>query len=975
MPDARAPSVYTIPIYRSFSDALVTGVLAQHGNDRLSLAQGVILVPNNRAARAITDGFVRRAERGLLLPRIIAIGDAGETPGLGIEDALEYLPPAVDALTRQMILARSIQQERAVARTPVSAAEAIRLAGELGGVIDELIAEDKTVADLRTLDVEGLAVHWETSLALFATVIERWPEELSRLGAIDLPERRNRLLRGLARRWRDAPPTSFVIAAGVTSAAPAIAELLGTVARLPHGSVVLPGFDLTSPDPEWQAIVGDDDHRGIESHPQHHLALLLSRMKVARKEVRNWRWGDGRPTRTGRRRVVANAFVPAAFTDKWVGLPGHLRALPGVRIAEFASVADEAQGIAIALREAVEVLGRTAALVTPDRVLAARVAAHLQRWNILADDSAGRPLSRTPAGTLLQAVAQLGVERFAPVALLAVLKHPLVSSGEGRASWLDGVRTLDRALRGPRPAAGLAGIEAFLRAPGRDDARDAKLRGDALDWWGAQAPRFGAFEQAFAAARPRLGDLLAAIFALVEDLSGDAAWRGPDGRCAAQLIADLAARADVGPADFAHDDIMPLLRLMMDAQAIRPPQGGHPRVAIYGLIEARLQSADLTILGGLNEGVWPGVATTDPWLSPMVRRKLGLADPDRRVGLAAHDFGTALGAAEVLLTRAERDATAATNPSRFVLRLDAMTGGLARDTRLPALAVAIDANPGRAQPVAKPAPVPPVADRPKRISVTRVDRLKADPFAFYAQSMLRLSQLDRIDGELSPAWKGTAVHAVFDAWTRHDDFDPARLRGRIDRLLAGAGIHPLVRVLWRARIAEAVDWIAAEVVEARIAGRVPLKSEVEGTIELAGIRLTGKADRIDRLADGALAIIDYKTGAPPKPKWVEAGYAMQLGLLAAIARRGGFPEVAGEVGALEYWSLRKDGDVFGKISTPVAKGEVADAFIARAEAVFAEAAATWLTGDAPFVAKLNDAYAPYTEYDQLMRLEEWYASE
>ena len=977
MPDpGRSPKVFSIPVYRSFADALVTGLLAQHGRDRMTLARGMILVPNNRAIRAVTDAFVRRAEQGLLLPRIVAIGDAGEAPGVALDGADSDIPPAVDPLTRRMILARLVQQERSLAGQRVGAAEAVRLATELGGTLDELIAEDRTPADLRALDVgPELAGHWQKSLDLFATVIERWPEELAKLGRIDLPERRNRLLRGVANQWRENPPAHFVIAAGVTSSARAITDLLAVVARMPQGSVILPGLDLASPDAEWDAIAGDEKIAAIETHPQHHLRLLLDRIGVARAEVVRWRWGDGKPRKAVRGRAVSNAFAPARFTSKWIALPPPQRSLKGVRLATFSAPADEAQGIAIALREALETPARTAALVTPDRGLAGRVGAHLRRWGIEADDSAGQPLAAMPVGVLIQAIAALGVERFAPTALLAVLKHPLVRSGDARLPWLDGVRRLDRALRGPRPAPGLIGLAAWLRS-GTD--RERPVRDRATEWWTETAPLFASFEAAFASPHASFGDLLAAIRALLETLGGETVWAGPAGRCAADLFADLESRHTLGPADFALDDLLPLLRQLFGETAIRPPQGGHPRISIYGLIEARLQQADLLVLGGLNEGSWPAATAADPWLSPRVRRELTLADPERRVGLAAHDLASALGAGEVLLTRAIRDARSATIASRFLLRLDAMTSDLDRDERLPALATAIDANSGLAEPVHQPAPSPPVAERPRRISVTEVDRLKADPYAFYARAMLRLSPLDAVDADPGPAWRGSAVHDVLDKWMREDALHPDKLLPRIEALLNDPGVHPLVRTLWQPRLVEACEWVATRIATSRAEDRrEPIKSEIKGSATIAGIELSGIADRIDRLDDGRLAIVDYKTGSAPSGKAVAAGYSMQLGLLAAIAERGGFPEIEGQAGEFEYWSLTKNGDAFGKASSPVGgRAPIAkDDFVAHAIAIFTKAAERWLTGGDAFTAKLVPQYAPYEDYDQLMRRDEWYGRE
>jgi ATP-dependent helicase/nuclease subunit B len=302
-----------------------------------------------------------------------------------------------------------------------------------------------------------------------------------------------------------------------------------------------------------------------------------------------------------------------------------------------------------------------------------------------------------------------------------------------------------------------------------------------------------------------------------------------------------------------------------------------------------------------------------------------------------------------------------------------MTGGVTRDTRLERLVGALD-DPGEVDPADRPHPRPPAELRPKRISVTSVDRLKADPFAFYAQSMLGLRRLDAIDADHSAAWKGTAVHKVLEEWLRQDDCTPEALVPRAEALLRSATIHPMLRALWAPRLLEAIKWIEEEGRTDRAEGRRPLKAEISGETHIGAVTVHGKADRIDVLADGGLAIVDYKTGKAPAQKAVDAGFALQLGLLGLIARAGGFPDVVGEPEAHEYWSLTKDRDKFGKRVCPDRKMGAAD-FLAHAEANFRDAAAAWLTGNEPFTAKLNPAYAPYGDYDQLMRLEEWYGRE
>jgi ATP-dependent helicase/nuclease subunit B len=357
-------------------------------------------------------------------------------------------------------------------------------------------------------------------------------------------------------------------------------------------------------------------------------------------------------------------------------------------------------------------------------------------------------------------------------------------------------------------------------------------------------------------------------------------------------------------------------------------------------------------------------------LAPKIRANLGVPGLEFRTGLAAHDFASALGAPNVLITRARRDNKAPTVASRFWLRLQAMTGGLPHDTRLERLARDLD-DVGRPVPVERPAPSPSVEQRPKRISVTSVDRLKADPFAFYAQAMLKLRRIDPVDADHSAAWKGTAVHKVLQQWLEEDDCTPGRLEARAEALLRDAVIHPMLRALWQPRLMEAIRWIAELEAKNRERGRRPLKAEIKGQTVIAGVTVQGTADRIDKLADGSLAIVDYKTGQPPKQAAVDAGFALQLGLLGLIAQAGGFEGVGGSPSAHEYWSLTKDRDKFGKIMCPDAKMGSSD-FLEHARRNFVAAAQKWLTGDEPFTAKLNPAYAPYGDYDQLMRLEEWY---
>ncbi|WP_394652100.1 PD-(D/E)XK nuclease family protein [uncultured Sphingomonas sp.] len=971
MADRRRPGLYTIPRHRAFADALAAGLIAQDADADMGLARGVVIVPTNRARRAINDAFVRASGGALLLPRIVAVGDIDLEEAVGALfdlDAAEPVPAAVEPLQRRLILARLVQE----ADPALDAAEAVRLAGDLGRTLDQLLVEEVPPARLRDIALaEGLSEHWARALSSFTLVLDRWPTELAKLGRIELAERRSRLLDRTAAAWRARPPEGFVCAAGVTSIAPAVARLLRTVSELPNGSVVLPGVDLAMGDEEWNALGPFDrdpatgrQPRGEETHPQYHLKTLLRRMGVARGEVRMWRAESEVDAPPARGRMIATALSPAEFTHEWSALKPGQRNLSGVRALEAATPAEEAQAIALALREVLETPGRTGALVTPDRALAGRVVAHLARWGVAIDDSAGRPLSQTPPGALLLALAEAATGDFAPLPLLALLKHPLIAAGDERPMWLEGVRALDLALRGPRPPAGLEGLTQHF----------AEAGGIAAERWPTICERLAPVGRVLADS-PALADALACLREAATRLCGDALWSRVDGRAAAELLAELEERAPAGPTTVAPGTLPALLRTLMDEVAIRPVRGGHPRLAIYGLVEAQLQSADLMVLAGLNEGVWPGLPSPDPWLAPRIRAELGLPGLDWRIGLAAHDLAGGLGAPEVLLTRARRDARSPTIASRFWLRLQALAGeGWARADHLLDWARGLD-HPDAHRPADRPQPSPPLDRRPSRIAVTDVDRLKADPYAFYAKQILKLRPLDPVDADPSAAWRGTEVHAILrNAW-EEDGLDASRLRARAEGWLADA--HPMLRALWQPRLMEAIDWIGAQMTAMRDEGREVLAVENRGEIPLAGVTLYGIFDRIDRLAGGGIGIIDYKTGKPPSTAAVCAGFSLQLGLLGLIAERGGFEGVRGAAQAFEYWSLGKGKDGFGYVATPVdAAGKygriVTGEFVPLAERSFAEAAVKWLTGVEPFTAKLVPEFAPYAEYDQLMRRDEWY---
>lgn len=983
-------NIATIPAHRGFADALVAGLMARQRDPDLGLARMLVLLPSRRAVQSLTEAFVRASGGALILPRLAVIGDLGEAAeGWAGLDPLEGdagCAPAVDPVLRALLLARIVRAER-VAEAPDAVpglAALLREALRIAETIDRLAVEEVTLDRLLDPAVIGLAgdlaQHWIDGTRRFARVALRWQAELGARGLVDPPVRQGHLLRALAARWRAEPPAHAVVAAGITSAAPAVALLLRTIAGLPEGMVVLPDCDRALDQAVWDALghAGAPDEAGmvfgrgdIATHPQYHLKLLLNRMGVARDEVAAWHRAGPSAAPPQRSRAISNLFLPPAASAIWAELPAEARSLAGVRLMACAHPDHEARAIAVMVRQALAVPERRVAVITPDRALAQRVIGHLARWQILADDSAGQPLSQTPAGRLMLHLADCAATRAAPVALVALLGHPLVRAGDGRAEWLDQVRRLDLALRGPRPAPGTAGVSAHLANAEHPD------RG-LIAWWQGVVPLLAPIADAVAPAD--VGAMLDTLVAAAEALCGDAVWAGADGRALAALVDSWRAAADAAGADpvgAAPAEWLPALRDAFDRVAVRPPWGGHPRLAIYGLIEARMTRADLVICGGLVEGVWPAAGGTDPVLAPAVLRALGIAGDDFRVGLAAHDLAAALGAPEVVLSYAARDVAAPTVPSRFVLRIRAMLGQqLQHEHDAPVWADMLD-HAAPVPPHPRPQPRPSAAQREVAIAATALDRLRGDPYQFYASAILRLQALDPLDADLTPAWRGTAVHGVLEHWHRAGAPAGALVPLARERL-AQLSAHPLMRALWQPRLIEALAWVEAHHHALAAAGRRVAAFEQWGTLTHKGITIKARADRIDRLPDGSLAVVDYKTGSPPRPRMVEKGFALQLGVIGLIAACNGFAGVAGDPTRFEYWSLarRRDGSGFGWSEEPILEkprksGVLREEMLEKTRSYLNDALDRWILGDEPFTARLNPDLPGYSDYDQLMRLDEW----
>jgi ATP-dependent helicase/nuclease subunit B len=958
-----AANVFTIASSAPFADTLARGLIRQLGDGPLALADAVIYLPTRRAQRTFGEAFARVLGGAALLPEFKALGDADEDEFLFEENALE-LPPAVSPMRRTLLLAAMIQRWHAArGAAAIGFAQAAALADSLAQVMDEVETQGVSLAMLKSLVPGTLARHFELVGEFLGLLDSAWPKILAAEGKVSPAERRNRALQGLAERLAQRPSRGPVIAAGSTGSIPATAALLKAIAHLPNGAVVLPGLDRELDDESWNDL--------DPGHPQFGLKQLLARIGVDRADVSNW----GETSSPKRERVLREALRPAPTTDAWRAIAEAKQerdiaaGLDGLSLVEAVDPVEEATAIALVLREALETPGKTATLVTPDRALARRVASELWRWDVEVDDSAGRPLAHTPPGTFLCLLAEAAEVQFAPVQLLALLKHPLATLGRANiASFRGTVRALDRALRGPRPNPGLDGITAALEKHGSQGIQE---------WFTGVSGALKPVESAFAKPNVELGELIDAHLAAAEALAGGVLWRAEAGDVAGRFIAELmeavAGLPPVSPGAYAT-----LFRKLALTKAVRLNRRGHPRVAILGPLEARLQSFDTIVLGGLNEGTWPRTPGADPWFSRPMRKALGLEQPERAIGQAAHDFATLASGPNVVLTRAMKVDGVPAVASRWVQRLDQLTRGLKlREAKNDALGTATDYlalarqldDAGAIRAEKRPAPRPPLVARPTGLSVTEIEKWVRDPYAIYARRVLDLKMLDPLDADVGPLERGNTVHKALERFANEVP-DPlgedalARLVTIAEEVFSAEGIPAAALALWRPRFANAAQWFIEEERALRAARTASLterhgKWNVTPEFELRGI-----ADRIDLLHAGGAAILDYKTGRPPRPKQIKAFLAPQLLLEAEMLHQGGFGEPH-EADALLYVWLNGGRDR-GKIE------EVDTKLVPQAVERLRRYITLFAQMDTPYLPRLHPPKVEFVgDYDHLARVREW----
>lgn len=998
--EAASSKVFSIPPGANFLDELALVLARELGLDRdpEALADALIYVPNRRSERALAFALNKAGGRGAcLLPDIRALGDLEtDEPPPSAEAALADLPPVMSPGTRIGSLTRLVMAYFSAHKVNMPAAACLSAARELARLLDQAaLSGDVDWAALTEHELGAhLSLHWQQSLEFLSIITDQWPAQLEDAKAMDPYARRYAAAEAMVAEWQTHPPQTPVIIAGSTGATPASRLLMRAALALPKGLVVLPGLNRD---------LGPEAIRHIErapSHPQFTLVRTLTGLDLTPQAVTPWPGLASDPAQEARRRLIHEALAPAPVTADWTERLTALSpdgdsaafvasALTGLSHVQARDDTEEALLAALLLRETLEHEGRTAALVTPDAGLARAVSVMLQRWDIDIAPSAGLPLPQTSAGSLALLVADWLLDPSHPVALMAVLNHAACRMDGDAVAALDrhvlrGVRVwsdwpelmahLDRleanpkAYRATHTLAEIAAIRQLLHEIEPilvSDEPDPTGPGPGATWY------------------QRIVQVCSDMAVVPQP------WNGEDGAALSALfrhLVELSEPLGSQPAAVWNE------LLAGEARLVSIRSGAtHPRLAIWGPLEARLQTADRLILAGLNEDIWPAQPAADAFLPRAFRDQVGLTDPDERIGLSAHDFAQLAAAPNVTLLSSQRRDDKPAVASRWLWRLQTLTRGALKKDAARALAPppdhdprlwlkALEEPPPQAPDFsAEPRPRPPVSARPDGLSVTRIEQLIRDPYAIYCEYVLGLRRLDPLNLAADVRIRGTAIHKALERFEQGVvAADADGLLHLLEAELRHGGEPEANIIALRDRRREVcADFLAwREGQQTRMQGDPLTEIYGEITFQISGqpFRLYATADRIEAQTSGAASILDFKSGKPPTEPQVRSGLSPQMPLQGLIAREGGFEALGRRsVEALTYIRFGTQFDVrdIGQSSSRLEAKDVAD-IIADAELGLRRLITAFADPDHPYLSAPRPERVSYeSDYTRLARRDEW----
>ena len=866
------------------------------------------------------------ARLGLLVPTRSAAALLRQAVGSGIpitrQDWYEQLhaslpgvPPRFPAIEREVLLAAAAREAAAQGAEPPFALRP-GLVAEMLAFYDTLLANRRTldrfesllVADLEPrVDIDRGADRLLRQTRFLVSAYRRFQARMAEAGGIDEDGLRRRLLE-----TECACPYEEIVVATADRAADPAGGLypadLDLLARLPGLRLVT--FVATA-----RALAAGFGERLRDAFPD--------------LEEAEWEPGD------------ASAPEPAAACFRYRDREEELRGT-ALRFTRMANTGDPAPPPRLAL-----VFARPLPYVYLARTAFADA-------GLAVEVSDALPLAAEPFAALLEQVFQAALSRFSRPSVVALLRSPhLAIEVDGGVPGAAAVSRLERALLdagyagNPRRLADLAeGWTGDLAHA----ARAAAAVASELAPLASPAPLSAhvATIRAFLLARERPADPVDAV-----------GQRHLRARAAALSVLDglgeAARRFDDPPV--ALETLAAQLRRWMEAQTFAPREheAGAGGVHLLDARAALFGTFDLVHLAGLVAGEWPEPPRHEILYPQFLLAQLGWPPPSGYAAAARAEF-------EDLLRLARRE----TSISTFLLEndtivepsplLDSVVAGT--ESATPEGERAVPDEPGEPGFAVGPEGEAwllirqqrrPSSDpryhgeagkvRPGTLSVSAIDRYLDGPFKYFAANVLHLEEEPEDDPAIAPKARGIFVHelfrAFFAAWQRRGGagitaatLSEARAlfaavaEEQLQNLPPGHAAAERLRLLG-SMAAPGLGEMVFEAEASRPTAVVErlLEYPFDGVFVLEGggaarpVRLRGKIDRVDLLADRTLRVVDYKTGRAP-----DAGRSIQLPayLLCAaqqVSRERGGEFTAGEALYVAFgepepvrWVVKPEGD-------------------------------------------------------------------
>ena len=950
------------PFLKNFVRAFFSGRILpslSYASSPFTIATTKIYVPTRRAAQALKLEFEQSSfGQALLLPQILPLGGLVEYASQDLfsideDNSFDFFSSSIGELERRFILAElilswsksfqyaivSISNEGGMNYdtrepflvTPTPSA-AYLLARELANLIDEFNIEDINLQNLKKIVDDNFDPYWSITSQFLDIALTEWPKILNHKQLMDNSIRRKKIIEAQAHLLEMNRSLTPIIAIGSTGAQPATARLLTAISKLENGAVVLPGLDHEMSDASWDCLGQVKDETSY-SHPQIMLKRLLEQMGVARDEIDEI--GELTKDLSARRRIISVAMASAQQTAYWREFCHDSReifkvGLEGVSYVEAPDERLESLTLALFMREVLDQPGKTALLITPDRNIARRVAQDLQRYNITIDDSGGLVFALTPTGALSTLICDILSEGLTELNISALLSHELCALGMTR-DKVELLRPLIEIavlrIKKSNKNDWLEHIAIAQQRAASQQSYPAARRIDENQWRDIRDVFLtlqSIFAHALTLAEENQLSVCAKIhkeifYALIQNSNYE---EYEEIELHEEILEQLIKIKDLSPIGVTNYRI--IFQSIVHETIFRAKNTSHPRLQILGPLEARLIEADLVLLAGLDEGIWPPQIETGVFLNRSMRHQLAMSSPERRIGQSAHDFIMSLGATQVVLSRALKRNGSPTVASRFITRIEALAGEFfdscrVRGLKMQEIALKLD-DPEIQSSLDRPCPKPPVSLRPKQLSVTRIEQLRRDPYAVYAESILKLKPLPVLGAKLGPREIGTSIHIAISKFIHL--YPRCHLKEEMylelidiakEELLEFFEDPEFVGFTWP-RLIDGLD-VFFNFEKERRKEPITIYQEIKGNWRFklkdeSDFTITAQVDRIEVDQNGRAYVFDYKTGRVPTNAQVKAGWSPQLTLEAAMVEAGAFEEFGHkDVSRAAYIGLKPGGKI------------------------------------------------------------------